>query len=197
MKLGDKIHNYRISQGMTILEFAEKIGVNPEVVDYWEIHKMIPGVEDLVKIEEVFGISVDSMINDNTDTQPSYSQPSYSQPVYTYMRSAAPRKTEKPIPAGLSVISWITFSLSVASIFMAIIADIILESNGINPIIAYYCALLFTVSSIVVYIVMKVKGYSSVKNLVVGIIFTCLLLLIIAGLSAPPTEPEINQGPSF
>lgn len=270
MMLGDKIHDYRISIGMTIQQFAEKLDVQPTIVDDWETHKALPRVEELVKIEQAFGISVDTLLSDKPiqtppvtpvqpqpvqpqpvqpqpvqpqqpiygqpvqqpiqqpHPQPQYApvytqpmqqpmqQPVYRQPVYgqpvqpgpvygqpvyapvynseTHIYHVSERK-EKPVPGGLKALSWITFAFSIASIFIALIIDDILLELGINTILPYYISLLFPQASIIAFIILKVKGHRSVKNLILGIVFTCLLLLIILLLSSG--EANVGTNPDF
>ena len=273
--LGDKIHDYRISMGLTIQQFAEKLDIQPTVIDDWEMHKALPRVEELVKIEQVFGISVDALLNDKpievqpTQTaqpvqpvphvppvsprpqpqyvpvytqpvnpqaaqpvnpqaaqpvnpqaaqpqpqqqtaqpqqqpiygQPVYGQPVYGQPVYHPAAYGQPiqqpvyrqqqygttqpiyqvvERKEKSVPGGLKALSWITFGLSIASWLIAILIDeILIQEFRVNTMFAYYFSLLLPQSSIIAFIILKIKGHKSIKNLVIGIVFTCFLLLII------------------
>ena len=272
MMLGDKIHDYRISMGLTIQQFAEKLDIQPTVIDDWEMHKALPRVEELVKIEQVFGISVDALLNDKpievqpTQTaqpvqpvhhvppvsprpqpqyvpvytqpvnpqaaqpvnpqavqpqpqqqtaqpqqqpiygqpvygQPVYGQPVYGQPVYHPAAYGQPiqqpvyrqqqygttqpiyqvvERKEKSVPGGLKALSWITFGLSIASWFIAILIDeILIQDFRVNTMLPYYFSLLLPQSSIIAFIILKIKGHKSIKNLVIGIVFTCFLLLII------------------
>lgn len=259
MMLGDKIHDYRISMGLTIQQFAEKLDIQPTVIDDWEMHKALPRVEELVKIEQVFGISVDALLNDKpievqpTQTaqpvqpvhhvppvsprpqpqyvpvytqpvnpqaaqpqpqqqtaqpqqqpiygQPVYGQPVYGQPVYRPAAYGQPmqqpvyrqqqygttqpiyqvvERKEKSVPGGLKALSWITFGLSIASWLIAILIDeILIQEFRVNTMFAYYFSLLLPQSSIIAFIILKIKGHKSIKNLVIGIVFTCFLLLII------------------
>ena len=273
MMLGDKLHDYRIYRAMTLQEFADKLGLQPTVVDDWETHKVLPSVDDLVKIEQAFGIPVDVILSDKPlvppaqqvppvqpqtppvqpqtppvqqnpyaqqvppvyapppvygqpvrpvqpqvppqappmyGQQPVYGQPPvygqqpvyaqrpvYAQPVYQYARPVETKEPEKPVPGGLKAFSWITFGFSIAAIFIAVIIDSILLDYGINTMLVYYLSLIFPQSSIVAYIVLKAKGHSSVKNLVLGIVFTCLLILIIIGLSSGTVSVEGPSGPSL
>ena len=307
MMLGDKIHDYRISMGLTIQQFAEKLDIQPTVVDDWEMHKALPRVEELVKIEQVFGISVDALLNDKpievqpTQTaqpvqpvhhvppvsprpqpqyvpiytqpvnpqaaqpvnpqvaqpqpqqqaaqpvnpqaaqpqpqqqtaqpqqqpiygqpvygqpvygQPVYGQPVYGQPVYHPAAYGQPiqqpvyrqqqygttqpiyqvvERKEKSVPGGLKALSWITFGLSIASWIIAMIIDeILIQEFRVNTMFAYYFSLLLPQSSIIAFIILKIKGHKSIKNLVIGIVFTCFLLLIIIGIltSGEVSGPE-------
>ena len=283
--LGDKIHDYRISMGLTIQQFAEKLDIQPTVIDDWEMHKALPRVEELVKIEQVFGISVDALLNDKPievqptqpaqpvqpvhhvppvsprpqpqyvpvytqpvnpqaaqpvnpqaaqpqpqqqtaqpQQQPIYGQPVYGQPVYGQPVYGQPvyhpaaygqpiqqpvyrqqqygttqpiyqvvERKEKSVPGGLKALSWVTFGLSIASWFIAILIDeILIQEFRVNTMFPYYFSLLLPQSSIIAFIILKIKGHKSIKNLVIGIVFTCFLLLIIIGIltSGEVSGPE-------
>ena len=43
-------------------ELAQKLGVTQRKVSYWETGKVEPNLEDLWKIADLFGISVDELI---------------------------------------------------------------------------------------------------------------------------------------
>ena len=43
-------------------ELAQKLGVTQRKVSYWETGKIEPNLEDLWKIADLFGVSVDELI---------------------------------------------------------------------------------------------------------------------------------------
>lgn len=47
----------RINSGLTQIEAAEKIGVSKSTIGNWEKGKTKPDVNDLKKIEDVYGLS--------------------------------------------------------------------------------------------------------------------------------------------
>ena len=63
--------NIKFSQNVRILrendklkqsELAQKLGVTQRKVSYWETGKIEPNLEDLCKIADLFGVSVDELI---------------------------------------------------------------------------------------------------------------------------------------
>lgn len=67
--LGMMIATLRKEQGMTQLELAEKMGVTDKAVSKWERDLSCPDVNSLPKLAEVFGISVDELMQIRTETQ--------------------------------------------------------------------------------------------------------------------------------
>lgn len=67
--LGMMIASLRKEQGMTQLELAEKMGVTDKAVSKWERDLSCPDVNSLPKLAEVFGISVDELMQIRTETQ--------------------------------------------------------------------------------------------------------------------------------
>lgn len=58
MKLSERIARWRESKGLTVLEFAGKIGVTPEAVYQWEGEKFEPTHDRVETIAKVLGVSL-------------------------------------------------------------------------------------------------------------------------------------------
>ena len=59
---GATIAALRKAQGMTQLELAEKMGVTDKAVSKWERDLSFPDVSSLPKLAEIFGVSVDELM---------------------------------------------------------------------------------------------------------------------------------------
>ena len=77
--LGMMIASLRKEQGMTQLELAEKMGVTDKAVSKWERDLSCPDVNSLPKLAEVFGISVDELMQIRTETQQGAEKRDFSQ----------------------------------------------------------------------------------------------------------------------
>lgn len=77
--LGMMIASLRKEQGMTQLELAEKMGVTDKAVSKWERDLSCPDVNSLPKLAEVFGISVDELMQIRTETQQGAAKKDFSQ----------------------------------------------------------------------------------------------------------------------
>lgn len=76
--MGMMIANKRKELNMTQAELAEKMGVTDKAVSKWERDLSFPDVSSLPKLAEVFGLSVDELMQIKTETvqkgEPSFSE---------------------------------------------------------------------------------------------------------------------------
>ncbi len=62
MKLGEKIYLYRTRFGMTQSDLAERLEVSRQSVSKWELDEAVPDLDKLVKMSELFQISLDALV---------------------------------------------------------------------------------------------------------------------------------------
>ena len=67
--LGAMIAELRKQHGMTQLELAEKMGVTDKAVSKWERDLSCPDVSSLPRLAEVFGISVDELMQVKSESK--------------------------------------------------------------------------------------------------------------------------------
>ncbi len=67
MKLYEKISLYRKKSGLSQEALAEKIGVSRQAVSKWETGDALPEVTKLKAIAELFGVTVDFLLDENED----------------------------------------------------------------------------------------------------------------------------------
>jgi len=60
--LNENIKELRIAHGMNQVEFGKHVGVTKQCVSNWENDNVLPSVEMLVKIANVFGVSTDFLL---------------------------------------------------------------------------------------------------------------------------------------
>ena len=60
--LGERLRLYRRRIGLTQAELADRIGVSFQAVSGWERGSALPDIENLCRLSEVFGVSLDSMM---------------------------------------------------------------------------------------------------------------------------------------
>ena len=66
MSIGQNIKKYRKEKGYTQRELADLIGVSVQAVSKWENNSAVPDLERIVKMSEIFGISIDELIKGET-----------------------------------------------------------------------------------------------------------------------------------
>ena len=60
--LNDNIRRMRIARNMSQVEFAKLIGVTKQCVSNWENDNVLPSIEMLVKIADVFDVTTDLLL---------------------------------------------------------------------------------------------------------------------------------------
>lgn len=67
MNIGEKIKFLRQEKNMTQKELADKLHVSSQAVSNWELHKGFPDISNLIRISDMFDISLDELIKEDTD----------------------------------------------------------------------------------------------------------------------------------
>ena len=62
MSLSENIHRYRTGKNMSQLDLAEALEVSRQSVSKWETGTAVPELDKLVKMSDLFGISLDELI---------------------------------------------------------------------------------------------------------------------------------------
>ena len=60
--LNDNIRRMRTARNMSQVEFAKLIGVTKQCVSNWENDNVLPSIEMLVKIADVFNVTTDLLL---------------------------------------------------------------------------------------------------------------------------------------
>ncbi len=62
MTLGERICRYRTERGMSQIEVAERLDVSRQSVSKWETDSAVPDLDKLVKLSELFGVTLDELV---------------------------------------------------------------------------------------------------------------------------------------
>ena len=62
MRLGETIYRLRTEKGMSQGDLAEKMNVSRQSISKWETDGATPDLEKLIKLSELFGISLDTLV---------------------------------------------------------------------------------------------------------------------------------------
>ena len=84
MTLAEKILSLRTGQGMSQDDLAEKLEVSRQSVSKWETAQSTPDLDKIIKLADLFGVSVDQLVRDGERPQPP--EPSPPQTVYVERR---------------------------------------------------------------------------------------------------------------
>lgn len=69
MTIGEKIKQARKEQGMTQEQLAEKLIVSRVAIAKWENDNGVPDIENLKKLSQVFGITMDELCNNSSTNE--------------------------------------------------------------------------------------------------------------------------------
>lgn len=64
MELSQKIYELRTGSGLSQLDLAEKLGVSRQSVSKWETGQAVPDLDKLIRLADLFGISVDELVRE-------------------------------------------------------------------------------------------------------------------------------------
>ena len=67
MNLPIKLASLRKQNGLTQLELAEKLNVSRQAISRWEVGTAVPSTDNLRVLSNLYGVSVDYLLNDNAD----------------------------------------------------------------------------------------------------------------------------------
>ena len=70
MTLGEKILSLRTGRGMSQDDLAEKLEVSRQSVSKWETAQSTPDLEKIIKLADLFGVSVDELVREGERPQP-------------------------------------------------------------------------------------------------------------------------------
>lgn len=78
MAFGEKLQRLRRERGLSQDQLAEMLNVSRQAVSKWERDEAVPETEKVVRISELFSVSIDSLLKDQTS--PEQEAPSHPQP---------------------------------------------------------------------------------------------------------------------
>ena len=77
MALGERIKTCRQNAGMSQEKVAELVGVSRQAVTKWEVNKSAPNTENLFKLAEIFGTTVDMLLVSEDEAKQSFVEQPY------------------------------------------------------------------------------------------------------------------------
>lgn len=78
MELSQKIYELRTGSGLSQLDLAEKLGVSRQSVSKWETGQAVPDLDKLIRLADLFGISVDELVREGERPAPPEPQVVYA-----------------------------------------------------------------------------------------------------------------------
>jgi len=67
MKLNEKLYEYRKNKNWSQEELAERLEVSRQTVSKWESGRAIPELNKLIRISEIYNVTVDELVKDSVE----------------------------------------------------------------------------------------------------------------------------------
>ncbi len=78
-KYGKKIKELRTGQNLTQQQLADKLNVSAKTVSHWETGYTLPDMEMMMKLSEVFNVSLNDLVSENSDLSQQQAVEEYSE----------------------------------------------------------------------------------------------------------------------
>ena len=102
MSLGEKIYTLRVKNNMSQGDLAEKLDVSRQSVSKWENNSAVPELDKIIRMSEMFGVTVDALVKENAQPQQEKVQP---EPAPTVVQVVEKNRFEKREIAGIILLS--------------------------------------------------------------------------------------------
>ena len=75
MTVGEKIQYYRKKIGLSQEELGQKMLVSRQTVSLWEMDKTLPTVDNLIRLKEIFSVSIDDILGETEPIEENKNEP--------------------------------------------------------------------------------------------------------------------------
>ena len=94
MNLGENIYRLRTERSLSQEDFAAAMEVSRQSVSKWENGTAVPELEKLIKMSQLFGITLDELATGKRDEAPPAAQPEKDAPVSPSPAAQVPKQTQ-------------------------------------------------------------------------------------------------------
>ncbi len=190
MNLGENIYKFRTQKNMSQGDLADALDVSRQSVSKWENNAAVPELEKLVKMAQVFCITLDELVSGTTPDNASQQSPQESHVIYV----------DKPLRTGITPLQILGIILTVCSL-LALTLSILLMSErawedspfplcipiavcGIICIVVkqypgYFCALSLYFTFGLPAMILLTSDFDTINGIVyIAFLLYCLILLV-------------------
>ncbi|MBQ9760498.1 MAG: helix-turn-helix transcriptional regulator [Clostridia bacterium] len=75
MNLGEHIYKHRTKNNLSQTRLAEELGVSRQSISKWENNSAVPELDKLIKMSEIFEVTLDELVFDRTPEEPAEALP--------------------------------------------------------------------------------------------------------------------------
>ncbi|MBQ9779584.1 MAG: helix-turn-helix transcriptional regulator [Clostridia bacterium] len=129
MTVGEKIQHHRKKQNLSQEELGQKLLVSRQTVSLWEMDKTLPTVDNLIRLKEIFGVSIDELLTEDEPREEEKEAPApSSEESYQFMFS--PQEVKEFTRTQTRSILKSVISLAVITVALTIILAFLDASEG-------------------------------------------------------------------
>ncbi len=150
MTIGEKIQFYRKKNGMSQEELGQKLLVSRQTVSLWETGQTLPTIDNLIRLREIFGVSVDKLLCEEQESDSEIMLPSES---YTFKYSFNESESFKKYTSSTIKSSWII----VAALLLV---SLFLGASGASEVVVG-----LTIGFLLAFVLGVIKSYSMQNKL--------------------------------
>lgn len=180
MNLGETIYRLRTKQAMSQDTLAEALGVSRQSVSKWENNAAVPELEKLIKMSELFGVTLDELVGREAPA------PTPPPPAAAPTQSHSTRKTVGIILLCFGLLTTLLLSILggfITGVFLGLpftITGSLLLSNSKEPLFHAAWGFFAVYAPLLNFFMLNFMGFGLyVKALVIGIWFAALILWVI------------------
>ena len=175
MNLGETIYRLRTGRGMSQDALANALDVSRQSVSKWENNAAVPELDKLIKLSEVFGVTLDELVGREA--------PAPTPPAAPPAQSPPPYRTIGAILLGFGLLTTLLLSIMagfLVGVFLGMpftIVGSILLSNSKEPLFHAAWGVFAVYAPLLYFVMLNFMGFGLyVKALVIGVWFAALIL---------------------
>ena len=121
MTLGERIYKFRTEKEMSQGDLADALGVSRQSISKWETNGSVPELDKLVKLSQIFGVSLDALVTGKETEQ----QENQEEPEECIPPQAEPKivYVEKPVMPAISAAHILGIILILGSLLCFVVFD--------------------------------------------------------------------------
>lgn len=136
MTVGEKIQLYRKQFGLSQEELGQKLSVSRQTISLWEKGQTLPSIDNLIRLKEIFDVSIDEILDCKTIPQ---EQPAAFSEAYSFNYTT---EDLREVYKSLRQPYWSSFGRFLLLLFVVLFFAILLEAP--NAIIGIFFGMLVT-----------------------------------------------------
>ena len=175
MNLGETIYRLRTGRGMSQDALANALDVSRQSVSKWENNAAVPELDKLLKLSEIFGVTLDELVGRESPTPPP--------PVEAPVQRSSSQRTIGGVLLGFGLLTTLLLSILggfIVAVFFGLpftIVGCVLLSDSKEPLFHAAWGIFAVYAPLLYFFMLNFMGFCLyVKALVIGVWFAALIV---------------------